>query len=236
MGVCGELVGGSREFPMMEEKVAASGFVGVVDDQVAGGERAVVELRDSFGGVAGETSERGDARTFAENDGATNVTVRFVHACEGLFKKNRKGGEAREFVAGICGEHSFCKGDFELRVGFFLRSGFPGDRGEGFAAFVGAALPEKYKSLLALSIEVVAWIVCELDGPVIFHSCVAEIAHESACAAKAFLRGPILGINFESRGVMLEGRGIVTGNPGNFPERVLGVGRRWFDCGVPIKG
>src|SRR6266700_2789851 len=204
MGIRGELVGGSREFPMMEEKVAASGFVGVFDDEVARGDGEVLELRDSFGGVAGETSERGDARTFAENDGATNVTVRFVHACEGLFQKNRKGGEAREFVAGIGGEHSLGESDFELRVRFFLRGGFLGDRGEGFAALSGAALPEKYKSLLALSIEFVVWIVCELDGPVIFHSCVAEIAHESVCAAKAFLRGQILGINFESRGVMLE--------------------------------
>src|SRR5258708_8368294 len=105
MGIRGELVRGSREFPLMEEQVAASGFVGVFDYKVARGDGEVLELRDSFGGVAGETGERGDARAFAENGGATNITGRFVHAGERLFQKNRKGGKAREFVAGIGGEH-----------------------------------------------------------------------------------------------------------------------------------
>src|SRR6266436_1544576 len=159
MGIRGELVRGPREFPLMEEKVAASGFVGVFDDEVARGDGEVLELRDSFGGVAGETSERGDARTFAENDGATNDTVRGVHACEGLFKKNRKGGEASEFVARIGRKHSLGDSDFELRVGFLFSGGLFGDSGEGFAAFVGTALPEKYESLLALSIEFIQRIV-----------------------------------------------------------------------------
>src|SRR6266567_5570738 len=234
MGIRGEIVGSSRKFALVEEQVPASGFVGVFDYKVARGDGEVLELRDSFGGVASETGERGDARAFAEDVGTVSIPVRFAHACERLVQRNRKGGEAREFVAGIGGEHSLGESDFELRVRFFLRSGFPGDRGEGFAALSGTALPEKYKSLLALSIEFVVWIVCELDGPVIFNSCVAEIAHESVCAAKAFLRGQILGINFESRGVMLEGCGIVTGNPGNFAERVLGIGRGGLNFGVAL--
>src|SRR5258708_18251115 len=158
MGIRGELVGGSRKFALVEEQVGASGFVGACDYKVARGDGEVLELRDSFGGVASETGERGDARAFAENGGATNITVCFAHACERLFQKNRKGGKAREFVAGIGGEHRFCKGDFELRVGFFLRGGFLGDRGEGFAALSGAALPQKFNSLLALSIPFGVWL------------------------------------------------------------------------------
>src|SRR5207245_7012678 len=102
------------------------------------------------------------------------------------------------------GQHGCGETYFKLCVAFLFPSGFFGESGESFAALDGVALPEKYEGLLALGVEFVVWIVRKLDGAVIFFSRAVEIAHESVGAAKTFLRRQVLGVNFESGGVVLE--------------------------------
>src|SRR5438552_2066122 len=223
MRVSGKLVGGAEKIALLEEEVTASGFISVCDDEVARGSGEIFEFGDSFGCVVGPAVERSDTRAFAENVGAIDIPISFAHADKRLFQKSGESIEAGEFVTRIGGQHRAAQRNFELSVGFLLPSGFLGECRKGFAAVGGAALPEKNERLRVFGIELVERIVREQDGAVIFFSRAAEVAHESARAAEAFLRRQILEINLESGSVVVKGAGIVAGHTRDFTERVLGI-------------
>ncbi len=88
MGISGKVIGGTEKIALLEEEVAASGFIGVCDDEVARGGGEILEFGDSFGCVAGPTVERGDTRAFAQNDGSIDIPVSFAHARKRFFQES----------------------------------------------------------------------------------------------------------------------------------------------------
>src|SRR5438046_2099300 len=223
MRTAGRLTSGAEKLALLEEQVTTSGFICVCDDEVARGSGEIFEFGDSFGCVIGPTVERSDTGAFAENVGAIDIPISFAHPGKRLFQKSGESIEAGEFVTRVGGQHRAAQRDFELSVGFLLPGGLLGECRKGFAAVGGAALPEKNERLRVFGIELVERIVRELDGAVIFLSRAAEVAHESARAAEAFLRRQILEINLESGSVVVKGAGIVAGHTRDFTERVLGI-------------
>src|SRR6266513_3070801 len=90
MRIGGKLISGAEKIALLEEHVTTSGFICICDDEVARGSCEIFEFGDSFGCVIGPTIERGDTGAFAENVGAIDIPISFVHP-GGFLGECRKG-------------------------------------------------------------------------------------------------------------------------------------------------
>src|SRR5207237_4940129 len=116
-----------------------------------GGER--LEFRDGLSRIVGLSLKRQHAHAFAQNGGAGDAAIGFVHARERLGQKCRKRLELLELGWRIGGEQSLSHANLKLRIRLLLFGRFLRERGKRFTAFLRLPLPEGDESLQILDLK-----------------------------------------------------------------------------------
>src|SRR5271170_189355 len=112
--ISGELVGSVGEVALGEERIATSGFVVVLDDEVAGNRGVAFELGNGFLSDVGMAAEGSDARLFTEDRGEGKIAVWLTHPRERLLDGGFQCAQLFELTGRVRGKLRAAEADFEL--------------------------------------------------------------------------------------------------------------------------
>ena len=164
------------------------------------------------------------SRAFAQNGGAGDAAVGFVHAGERLVEKRGKPLKLFDLGLWIRGQHGLSEADLKPRVRFFLARGFLRERSKFFAAVERLPFPEEDQRFQIFDVKFIHGVLRHGDGALVFLARRSEIAHQRARIAQSILRADVDRVDLQSGMVVFEGALIIANFAQDFAERILRIG------------